>query len=138
MDLCSSRHESGFSAECLPFARSCCTFPWDGIGEELKRHAAKWYLQRSLNNQILDHKAILDLCENKIISINFLEFVKKVWSVLKILRLINDMKVGTLYLSHGLVTNYFHCHPCELVLSEQLKISLCDLCIQLVLVRLHG
>ena len=35
----------------------------------LKRHVAKRSLQRSLNNQILDYKAILDLCENEMMSI---------------------------------------------------------------------
>ena len=39
--------------------------------EQLKRHVAKRSLQRSLNNQILDYKAILDLCENEMMSINF-------------------------------------------------------------------
>ena len=39
--------------------------------EQLKRHVAKRSLQRSLNNQILDYKAILDLCENEMMSIKF-------------------------------------------------------------------
>ena len=71
--------------------------------EELKRHVAKWSLQRSLNNQILDYKAILDLCEDEMMSIKFFGICKesmilKSW-VLKILR-----NLGTLYLSHGVVT----------------------------------
>ena len=39
--------------------------------EQLKPHVAKQSLQRSLNNQILDYKAILDLCENEMMSIKF-------------------------------------------------------------------
>ena len=38
--------------------------------EQLKQHVAKRGLQRSLNNQILDIKAIRDLCENEIMSIH--------------------------------------------------------------------
>ena len=37
--------------------------------EQLERHVAKRGLQRYLNNQILDIKAIPDLCENEIMSI---------------------------------------------------------------------
>ena len=39
--------------------------------EQLKWHVVKRNLQRSLNNQILDYKAILDLYENKMMSIMF-------------------------------------------------------------------
>ena len=39
--------------------------------EQLKRHVAKQSLQWSLNNQILDYKAILDLCEKEMMSIRF-------------------------------------------------------------------
>ena len=38
---------------------------------QLKRHVTKLSLQRSLNNQVLDYKAILDLCENEMMSIKF-------------------------------------------------------------------
>ena len=57
--------------------------------EQLKRHVAKRSLQRSLNNQILDYKAILDLCESEMMSTKFLRICKE---MLKILRLRNDMK----------------------------------------------
>ena len=40
--------------------------------EHLKRPVAKLSLERSLNNQILDYKAIPDLCENDMMSIKFL------------------------------------------------------------------
>ena len=39
--------------------------------EQLKRHVAKRSFQWFLNNQILDYKAILDLCENEMMSIKF-------------------------------------------------------------------
>ena len=39
--------------------------PVMALVEQLKRHVAKRSLQRSLNNQILDYKAILDFCENE-------------------------------------------------------------------------
>ena len=45
--------------------------------EELKRHVAKRSLQRSLNKQILDFKAILDLCENEMMSVKFLGICKE-------------------------------------------------------------
>ena len=37
--------------------------------KQLKQHVSKRSLQRSLNNQILDYKAIIDLCENEMMSI---------------------------------------------------------------------
>ena len=45
--------------------------------EQLKQHVAKRSLQRSLNNQILDYKAILDLCENEMMSIRFFGICKE-------------------------------------------------------------
>ena len=45
--------------------------PVMALVEQLKRHVAKRILQRFLNNQILDYKAILDLCENEMMSIKF-------------------------------------------------------------------
>ena len=45
--------------------------------EQLKWHVAKRSLQRSLNNQILDYKAILDLCENEMMSIKFFGICKE-------------------------------------------------------------
>ena len=43
----------------------------------VKRHAAKQSLQRSLNNQILDYKAMLDLCENEMMLIKFFRICKE-------------------------------------------------------------
>ena len=45
--------------------------------EQLKRHVAKRSLQRSLYNQILYYKAILDLCENEMMSVKFFGICKK-------------------------------------------------------------
>ena len=71
MDLCSDKTDFGISAEWAFFATSYCKSPCDGIGGAVKRHAAKKILQRPLNNQILDYKAMIDLCENEMISIKF-------------------------------------------------------------------
>ena len=45
--------------------------PVMALVEQLKRHLTKQSLHRSLNNQILDYKAILDLSENEMMSIKF-------------------------------------------------------------------
>ena len=45
--------------------------------KQLKQHVSKRSLQRSLNNQILDYKAILDLCDNEMMSINFFGICKE-------------------------------------------------------------
>ena len=49
--------------------QTIANLPVMALVEQLKRHVAKRSLQRSLNNQILDYKAILDLCENEMMSI---------------------------------------------------------------------
>ena len=95
--LCSHKHGFGISAEWIS---DLC----DDIGGADKCHVAKQSLQRFLNNQILDYKAILDLCENEMMSINLFGICQRAWSVLKSLKLGNDMKVGRLSLSHGVVT----------------------------------
>ena len=45
--------------------QAVANLPVMALVEQLKRHVAKGSLQRSLNDQILDNKASLDLCENK-------------------------------------------------------------------------
>ena len=47
------------------------------LAEQLKWHVAKPSLQRSLKNQILDYKAILDLYENEVMSFNFFGICKE-------------------------------------------------------------
>ena len=43
----------------------------------IKQHVAKQSLQRTLNNQILDYKVVLDLCENEMIGIKCYGICKK-------------------------------------------------------------
>ena len=45
--------------------------PLTALVQQLKRHISKRSLQRCLNNQILDYKAILDLFEYEMMSIKF-------------------------------------------------------------------
>ena len=59
------------------FGTSYCKSPCVNISGAIKRYVAKQGLQRSLNNKILDYKAMLDLCENKICHSSFLEFVRR-------------------------------------------------------------
>ena len=51
--------------------------PLMSLVEHLKQHVAKRNLQRSLNNQILDYKAILDLCDNEMMLIKFFGICKE-------------------------------------------------------------
>ena len=51
--------------------------PVMALVEQSKPHVSKRSLQRSLNNQILDYKAILDLCDNEMMSINFFGICKE-------------------------------------------------------------
>ena len=68
--------------------------------EQLKQHVA---------NEALDYKAILDLCENQMMSI---KFFGTCWE-----SMIRDenLEIGKLYKGGNAI--YFHCHPHELVLS---------------------
>ena len=115
--------------------------------EQLKRHVAKRSLQRSLNNQILDYKAILDLCENEVMSIKFFGISKE--SIISVenleieqwhegrntapvtqsslhLGLLSSSRIGAKLTSED--ESYVDIH----------SIILCDLCIQLILVVWHG
>ena len=51
--------------------------PVIALVEQLKRHVSRQSRQKSLNNQILDYKAILDLCENEMMSIKFFGVCKE-------------------------------------------------------------
>ena len=77
MDLCSHMYYFGTTAEWMLFGTSYCKPLYDGIGGTVKQHVAKQILQKPLNNQILNYKAMLDLCENEIMSINFFGFFKE-------------------------------------------------------------
>ena len=52
--------------------------PLMALVEQLKWHLSKQSLQRLLNNQILDQKVILDLCENKMMSIKYFGICKEI------------------------------------------------------------
>ena len=120
--------------------------PVMALVEQLKRHVAKGRLQRSLNNQILDYKAILDLCENEIMSAKFFWISKD--SMISVENLETEKwyeggdTVPVTRSSHHLVPlSSLRIGP---KLSEDesyvdiQSFSLCDLCIQLVLVGWHG
>ena len=59
------------------FATSYFKSPCVSIGVAVKWHVTNRSLQRCLNNQILDYKAILDLCENEMMSIKVLGICKE-------------------------------------------------------------
>ena len=96
MDLCSHKHVFGISA--------IANLPVMALVEQLKQDIAKQSLQRSLNNQILDYKAILDLCENEMMSNNFFEICKGSMISDQNLQIEKWYEGQTLYLSHRVVT----------------------------------
>ena len=115
--------------------------------EQLKWHVAKRSLQRSLNNQILDYKAIPDSCENEMISIKFFGICKK--SMVSV----ENLKIQIWYEGGDTVPVKRSSHYLDPLPPSQIgpeltsedesyvdihSISLCDLCIQLVLVGWHG
>ena len=115
--------------------------------EQLKRHVAKRSLQRSLNNQILDYKAILDLCENEMMSIKFFGICKE--SMISV----ENLEIEKWYEGGDTVPVTRSSHHLVLLSSSQIgpkltsedesyvdiqSISLLDLCIQLILVGWHG
>ena len=77
MGLCSHKDYFGISAEWVLFATGYCKSPCDSIGGAVKRHPSNQSLQSFLNNQILDYKAMLDLCENEMILIKFFGISKE-------------------------------------------------------------
>ena len=80
MDMCSHKHDFGIGTEWMFFATSYCKSPCDAVGgagkmicSQVKPPNIIVYkcLQMSLNNQILDYRVMLDLCENEMMSIKF-------------------------------------------------------------------
>ena len=71
LNLCSHKEEFSIEAEWIFFATSHGKSPCDGIGGAVKRHAAKRSLQRPLNNQILDYRVVLKVCQEEMKSIIF-------------------------------------------------------------------
>ena len=51
--------------------------PVPALVQQLKQHISNRSLQSCFNNQILDYKAILDLCENEMMSIKFFRICKE-------------------------------------------------------------
>ena len=127
--------------------QAIANLPVLALVEQLKWHAAKQSLQRSLNNQILDYNPVLDLCENAMMSIRFFGICKE--SMISV----ENFKIKKWYEDGDTVPVTCSSHhllplsPSQIgpkVTSEDesyvdiQSISLCDLCIQLVLVGWHG
>ena len=121
--------------------------PVMALVEQLKRHVAKRILQRSLNNQILDYKAILDLCENEMMSIKFFGICKESMISVENLEIEKWYDGGDIVpvtrSSHHLVPLSSSWIGTKLTSEDESyvdiqSISLCDLCIQLILVGWHG
>ena len=70
VNLCHHQEDFSLEAECF-FATSHGKSPSDGIGCTVKRLVGKRSLQRSLKNQILDYKSMIDLCREEINEIVF-------------------------------------------------------------------
>ena len=77
LNLCCHKEDFSIEAEWIFFATSHGKSPCDGIGGAVKRHAAKRSLQRPLNNQILNYRAMLEVCQEEMKSIIFFSFSKE-------------------------------------------------------------
>ena len=121
--------------------------PVMALVEQLKRHVAKRILQRFLNNQILDYKAILDLCESEVISIKFFGIYKE--SIISVEKFEIEKwyeggdTVPITRRSHHLVSLSSSRIGPKLMSEDESyvdiqSISLCNLCIQLILMGWHG
>ena len=73
INLCHHCDDFGLDAEWIFFVTSHGKSSCDGIGEFVERHVAKRSSQRPLNNQILDHKAMISICIEEIKDIEFIE-----------------------------------------------------------------
>ena len=138
--MCSHKHDFGISDEWVFFATNYWNVPVMASVEQLTRHVAKQSLQRCLSNQILD------LCENEMMSITFFKIRKESMISVK------DFEIEKWYEGGDTVPVTRSSH--HLVPLSSLRIgpklsedesyvdiqsfSLCNLCIQLVLVGWHG
>ena len=78
MYLFSHKHDFGISAEWVFFATRYSKSPCNSIGGAIKMTCSQLQrLRSSLSNQILDYKAILDLCKNEMLSIKFFGICKE-------------------------------------------------------------
>ena len=100
-----------------------------------------------MNNQILDYKTILDLCENEMLLVKFFAICNE--SMISVENLKTEKQyeggdnVSFTRSSHHLVSLSFSRIGPKLTSKDKSyfdiqSISLCDLCIQLVLVGWHG
>ena len=71
LSLCSHKEVFSIEAEWIFFATSHGKSVCNGIGGTVKNHAAKQSLQRPINNQILDYRAVLEVCLEEMKSIIF-------------------------------------------------------------------
>ena len=115
--------------------------------EQLKQHVAKRSFQWFLNNQILDYTAILDLCENEMMSIKFFRICKESMISVENLEIDKWYEGGdtvpvTLSSYHFVPFSSSRIGPKLTIENESnvdiQPISLCDLCMQLSLVGWHG
>ena len=121
--------------------------PVMALVEQLKQHVAKRSLQRSLNNQILDYKAILDLCENEMMSIKFFGICKESMISVENLEIEKWYDGGDIVpvtrSSHHLVPLPSSWIGTKLTSEAESyvdiqSISLCNLCVQLILMGWNG
>ena len=73
INLCYHQQDFGVDALWTFFATSHGKSPCDGIGGFVKRHVAKRSLQRPMKNQILDYKAVLEVCFEELTHIKFFD-----------------------------------------------------------------
>ena len=135
----SHKHVFGISAEWI-------SDPCDGIGGADKCHVAKQSLQRFLNNKILDYKAILDLCENEMMSINYFGICAESIISVENLEIEKWYEVGETVPVRRSSQHLVPLSPSrigpKLTSADKSYVdiqstSLCDLCVQLVLVGWH-
>ena len=121
--------------------------PVMALVEQLKWRVAKQRLWKSLNNQVLDYKAVLDLCKNELMSIKFFGACKE-----KIIS-VENLEIEKWYegrdtvpikrSSRHLVTLLSSWTGPKLTSEDESyvdlqSISFSDLCIQLILVGWNG
>ena len=114
--------------------------------EQLKRYVAKRSLQMSLSNQILDYKAILDLYKNEMMSLKLFGICKESMISVESLEIERWYEGGDTVLvtrsSHHLVPLQSSQFGPKLTNEDESyddiqSISLCDLCMQLIVVGWH-
>ena len=125
--------------------QAIANLPMTALAVQLKPHVAKQSLQRCLNNQILDHKIILDLCKNEMIT--FFGICKENMISVENLEIEKwyegEDTAPVIRSSHRLVSWSSSRIGLKLTSEDESyvdiqSISVSDLCIQLTLVDSHG